>query len=70
MAAIGEKVLVVVSVIWSHLIELVFVFQIPKFYSCEIIYNQAEPYLVQLCPKNVLQVASIIARLNVTDRSN
>ena len=44
-----------------------FVFHIPKFYSCEIFYNHAEPYLVQPCPKNVLQMASIIARLNVTD---
>ena len=47
MAAIGEKVLAVFSVIWCLLIELVFVFQIPKFYLCEIIYNHAMSNLVQ-----------------------
>ena len=66
MAAIGEKVLAVFSVIWCH---LVFVFQIPKFSSCKIIYDHPESSLVQLCPTNYLQIASIIARLNVTDRS-
>ena len=69
MAAIGEKVLAVYSVIWCHLIEQVFVFQIPKFYSCEIIYNHAKSNLVQPCPTNYLQMAAIIAHLNVTDRS-
>ena len=70
MVAIGEKVLDVFSVIWCHLIEQVFMFRIPKFYSCEIIYNHAESNLVQPCPTNYLQMASIIARLTVIDRSN
>ena len=45
-------------------------FQIPKFYSYEIICNHAESYLVQSSPTIFLQMASIIAGLNVTDRSN
>ena len=44
-------------------------FQIPKFYSCKTIYNDAKSHLVQPCPTNYLQMAAIIARLNVTDGS-